>query len=141
VGEGILLGVETINRTPIPETFQDAFILESEIIELKEKMSVPNGQISQNAYGERPVFKYMGKIKRGILALGRQDVFVDGLTSVDNDISILWSSSDHTVAHIDSSNHQVGDIVRFKMNYAALVQLFTSRYVNKCYVNGTWSEE
>ncbi len=36
-GEAILLGQETVNLDPIPGTYQDAFILEAEIIEIREK--------------------------------------------------------------------------------------------------------
>jgi predicted amino acid racemase len=135
IGEGILLGLETVNRTPIPNTFQDSFILESEIIELKEKASVPEGKISQNAYGESPEFVDMGLIKRGLLAIGRQDVIVDGLYPIDENITILGSSSDHIAVHIDSSEYKVGEIVSFRMNYGALVSLFTSHYVKKVFLN------
>jgi len=36
VGEGILLGLETVNRTPIEGTRQDAFVLEAELVEVSD---------------------------------------------------------------------------------------------------------
>ena len=95
IGEGILLGLETVNRTPIPNTYQDAFVLEAEIIELNAKPSIPQGEISQNAFGETPEFVDKGIIRRGILAIGRQDVIIEGLQPLDDNISILGSSSDN----------------------------------------------
>lgn len=133
IGEGILLGLETVHRTPIPDTYQDAFILEAEIIELKDKSSVPDGEISQNAYGETKTFEDMGTIRRGILGIGRQDVIVDGLTPIVG-FKILDSSSDHIVGYNMPPNAKVGDILQFKPNYGALVNLFTSNYVYKDYI-------
>ena len=133
IGEGILLGLETVRRTLIPHTYQDAFILEAEIIELKEKSSVPDGEISQNAYGETQTFENIGTIERAILGIGRQDVIVDGLKPVCG-FKILESSSDHIVGYNTPPNAKVGDILRFKPNYGALVNLFTSNYVYKEYI-------
>lgn len=134
IGEGILLGLETVNRTPIPNTYQDAFILEVEIIELKEKPSIPNGKMSQNAFGEVPRFEDYGIISRGILGIGRQDLIIEDLTPLDPNIRILGGSSDHILLYIKSKKYKVGDVVRFTLNYGALVHLFTSKYVKKDYI-------
>ncbi len=133
IGEGILLGLETVNRTPIPNTYQDAFILESELIEIKEKPSKPIGQISQNAFGEIPQFKDKGDILRGIVALGKQDVIVEDLKPKNKDIEILGSSSDHILLDLKNQEFHVGDILKFNMKYGALVHLYTSKYVKKEY--------
>jgi predicted amino acid racemase len=134
IGEGILLGLETVNRTPIPNTYQDAFILEAEIIELNEKPSIPDGEISQNAFGETPVFEDKGIIKRGILAVGRQDVIIEGLKPFDDKISILGSSSDHIIFQTKLDSIKVGDIIKFHMDYGGLLHLCTSQYVKKEFV-------
>jgi predicted amino acid racemase len=134
IGEGILLGRETVQRTPIPDTYQDAFILEAELIELKDKPSVPSGEISENAFGETPTFEEKGIIKRGIVAIGRQDVIVEDLTPLDDCIEILGSSSDHIILHIKNDSYQLGDCIQFSMKYGALVHLYTSPHVQKKYV-------
>jgi predicted amino acid racemase len=134
IGEGILLGKETVHRTSIPDTYQDAFLLEAELIELKTKESVPQGKISENAFGETPTFDQKGKIKRGIVAIGRQDVIVEDLHPVDEHIEILGSSSDHIILHIKDDSYQLGDIVTFSVKYGGLVHLYTSPYVHKVYV-------
>jgi predicted amino acid racemase len=134
IGEGILLGLETVNRNPIPNTFQDAFILEAEIIEYNEKPSIPDGTISQNAFGEKPRFEDEGIMIRGIIALGRQDVKIDGLKPMDINLKILGSSSDHIIFQSGSNEYKVGDIVKFQMDYGALLSVYTSHYVDKIYL-------
>jgi predicted amino acid racemase len=134
VGEGILLGLETVNRTPIPGTRQDAFTLEAELIEVKEKPTMPGGETSQNAFGETPEFEDRGVVTRGIVAVGRQDVIVEGLTPGDPGVTIIGSSSDHVVLEMGGGEHNVGDVVRFGVDYGALVHLCTSPYVEKVHV-------
>lgn len=135
IGEGILLGLETVNRTAIPGCFQDTFFVEGEIIELKRKPSKPYGKVTQNAFGETPEFKDRGEILRGIVALGKQDVIVEDLEPYDEDINILGSSSDHIILEIKNNDYQIGDKIRFGIKYGALVHLFTSKYVKKKYIN------
>ena len=135
IGEGILLGLETSHRNIIPGCFRDAFILEAEIIELKKKPSIPNGEITQNAFGETPTFQDFGIINRGILAIGRQDVVIEGLLPYNSDIKILGGSSDHLIINFDSVNFQVGDTIKFNIDYRALVRLYTSPYVEKYYIS------
>jgi ornithine racemase len=133
VGEGILLGRETIHRTSIDQTFQDAFVLESELIEVKKKLSVPDGEITENAFGEKPVFEDHGEIIRGIAAVGMQDTILDDLIPCDEHISILGGSSDHLILRLPEKKYNVGDTVLFIPKYGALVHLFTSNYVQKTY--------
>lgn len=133
VGEGILLGRETINRTAIKNTFQDAFVLEVELIEVKEKPSVPNGKLTENAFGETPEFEDKGLIIRGIAAIGMQDVIIDDLIPCDKQIRILGGSSDHLLLQLPRGKYTVGDTVYFVPKYGALVHLFTSDYVHKTY--------
>jgi predicted amino acid racemase len=134
IGEGILLGRETVYRRPIPQMYQDAFILEGELIEVKMKPSVPDGEISQNAYGETPVFKDTGMMQRGLVALGRQDVRTTGLTPRAQCLSAVASSSDHLVVDMDGDARTVGDTLEFDLDYAALVSAFTSPYVSTVYL-------
>lgn len=135
VGEGILLGLETVNRTPIPNTYQDAFTIEGELIELKHKPSVPYGEISQNAFGETPAFEEQGDIRRAIIALGKQDVIVKDLQPLNKQVEILGSSSDHIILNLNKADYKIGDKIKFNMKYGALVHLFTSKYVKKQYLS------
>ncbi|RCW76855.1 alanine/ornithine racemase family PLP-dependent enzyme [Saliterribacillus persicus] len=133
IGESILLGRETIHRQKIPDLYTDAFTFTSEIIELKTKPSYPNGEMSQNAFGETPIFKDIGRIRRAILSVGRQDILVDELMPIEA-IEILGASSDHIVLDVKQEILAVGDEVSFFLNYGALLMAMTSPYVYKNYL-------
>jgi len=133
IGEAILLGTESINRTPWPGTRQDAFVLHAEVIECATKPSVPIGERGQDGFGGRPAFEDRGLIRRAIVNIGRQDVLVENLACLDPGMDILGASSDHLildVTHADERIH-VGDIIDFKLGYGALLQAMTSPYVEK----------
>jgi predicted amino acid racemase len=131
VGEGILLGVETVARTPIAGARLDALRLELEIIELREKDSVPSGRIAQNAFGDTPVFPRRGRLRRAILAGGRQDFDPGGLTAHDPDVEILGASSDHLVVAVHRDDLRVGGVLSFRPDYGSLLRAWTSPYVRK----------
>lgn len=138
LGESILLGVNVLNRNPIKGMYQDTFILKSEIIELKDKPSMPIGNRGQNAFGEIVHFEDKGIQKRAILSIGRQDVIIDGLKPLDNDIKILGASSDHMEIDLTKSKkiYKLGDFLEFIPNYGALLALTTANeYVERVYIN------
>ncbi len=131
LGEAILLGRETVHRTPWPATFQDAFLLHAEVLELKTKPSVPIGERSEDAFGKRPVFEERGERLRALLNLGREDVDEDGIKAVDPGVTILGASSGYLVVDVTETarNIRVGDQLTFSPNYSALLAAMTSEYV------------
>lgn len=133
LGESILLGCETVNRKAIPGLYTNAFKLIAEVIESKEKPSLPFGEICQNAFGNVPIFLDRGIRRRVIIALGRQDILVSGLRP-NKDMEILGSSSDHIV--LDSNNHdfKIGSEVKFNLDYGGLLSVMTSPFVEKQFV-------
>ncbi|MFW6208085.1 MAG: alanine racemase [Spirochaetota bacterium] len=133
IGEALMLGRETVQRTAWPGTSQDAFKLEAEVIELKQKPSVPIGETGEDAFGKTPTFEDRGDILRGILNIGREDVDVDGLIPVDPQQQILGASSDHLLVDVSSDRDSIklGDSVAFTLNYSALLAAMTSAYVGK----------
>lgn len=133
IGESVVLGRETAYGDNIEGMHNDAFTLKAEIVELKEKPSVPIGNIGMDAFGKKPTFEERGTIKRAIAAVGRQDVTIDGLTPYDNDADILGASSDHLLLDVTNSSkeYKVGDIVEFNVDYGALLSSMTSEYVKK----------
>ncbi|OQB20505.1 MAG: hypothetical protein BWY11_02345 [Firmicutes bacterium ADurb.Bin182] len=135
LGESILRGMESSYGRYLDDTFDDVFIFNAEIIELKEKPSVPAGEIGPDAFGNKPVFTDRGTIKRAIAACGRQDVNISGLRPLDNLIEILGASSDHMILDVTKSktDYKVGDVVKFSLDYGALLSAFTSEYVLKYY--------
>lgn len=137
VGEGVVLGREAAYGEQVKGTHDDAFILEAQIIEYKTKNSIPKGLIGMDAFGGKPVFEDKGMIKRGIVAIGRQDVDHLVLFPVDERIEIIGASSDHMIIDFTGAqaDYKVGDIVKFKMEYGAMLKLFTSEYVDRLYVD------
>jgi predicted amino acid racemase len=137
VGEAFLLGDETAYSQMIEGFHDDAFTLEAEIIELKEKQTVPVGETGVDAFGNKPVYEDLGIIKRAIIAVGRQDVDPDNLHPIDSKISILGASSDHLILNVNNTDkeYKVGDIVKFKLSYSSLLRATTSSaYVEKEYI-------
>lgn len=133
LGESIVLGTESAYGERINGTYGDIFTYMAEIIELKEKPSVPTGETGVDAFGERPVFTDRGIRKRAILASGRQDIKVDGIKPRDKDAIVLGASSDHLIIDISDckKDYKTGDIMEFDMSYGALLAAFTSEYVKK----------
>ncbi len=132
IGEGILLGRETINREPVEDCYQDAFTLRAEVVEVHVKPSLPKGIISQDAFGRVPVFEDKGPMVRAIVAIGRQDVPAEGVYPLDRKLRILGASSDHLL--MDASKKPgitVGDIVSFGLTYGGLLGAMTSPFVSK----------
>ncbi|EGO64308.1 alanine/ornithine racemase family PLP-dependent enzyme [Acetonema longum] len=135
IGEGILLGRESLRRNAIPGAYQNALNLCAEVVEVQEKPSVPLGEIAQDAFGQTPVFVDRGTRKRAIAAIGRQDVELTGLTPACPGIDILGGSSDHLILDVSDAATEivVGSKVCFYMQYGALVHAMISPYVSRVY--------
>jgi predicted amino acid racemase len=133
IGVGILLGQDDVRLNNISGTYQDTFILTGEVIELKEKPSLPQGEIGRDAFGKIPVFTDLGIRKRAILALGKQDIHLKSLIPLKEKMKIIGASSDHLIIDVTdlNKNIKVGDKIRFKLNYPALLSATTSKYINK----------
>lgn len=133
LGESIFLGCETVSRKAIPGLHTHAFQLIAEVIESKQKPSLPVGEICQDAFGNIPSFQDRGMRQRAIVALGRQDVLVSGLKAHNPQLEILGSSSDHLI--LDSQNHplRVGDEVSFDLDYGSLLAAMTSPFIHRTY--------
>jgi predicted amino acid racemase len=138
IGEAILLGRETVHRRPWPGTFQDAFSLHAEVLELKRKPSLPIGERGEDAFGRVPAFVDRGELHRAILNVGRQDVDIEGLAPVDPAFTILGASSGYVIVDVTAAQDRlgVGDELTFSLNYGALVAAMTSHYVDKRLVRG-----
>ena len=133
IGIGILLGQDDVRLRNITGTYQDTFILTAEVIEVKEKPSLPQGEIGRDAFGEVPVFQDLGIRKRAILAIGKQDIYLNSLIPLKEGIKIVGASSDHLIMDITNLKEEVkvGDEVKFRLNYPALLSATTSKYINK----------
>jgi len=137
LGESVLFGKERAKYRFLPGTYSDVFTLKAEIVELKEKPSLPWGDIGVDSYGNRPTFTDRGpKRLKAICALGRQDFDAETTTPCDPDIIILGASSDHLMLDVSDSakSYQVGDTIELKLGYFSTMRAFTSEYVHKEYI-------
>ncbi|PSW04090.1 alanine/ornithine racemase family PLP-dependent enzyme [Photobacterium lipolyticum] len=135
LGASLIMGIG-LNDDPIPETSQQAMKLQVEVIEIKEKPSVPINSTALDAFGNKPVFVDRGDRKRAICAIGKQDIDISEITPDDEDIIVIGGSSDHLILDISDSkeNHNVGGIISFSLSYGGVLQCMTSEFVHKNYI-------
>jgi predicted amino acid racemase len=135
LGESLLFGRERAHYRYLDGTSNDAFILQAEIIELKDKPSLPWGTFGVDSYGNAPSFQDKGIRRKAICALGKQDIDIETMWPVDSGIEILGASSDHLMLDMTDSigKYRVGGVVEFRLGYFALMRCYTSRYVEKVY--------
>ena len=113
IGTAILLGISRSSpKQPIPELYQDTFILESEVIEIKNDRSC-----------------------RAILPVGKLDVDPDHVWPDKKGIKLETTTSDHMLINYANSPTQLktGDKVQFRLGYHALSRLMASPSVRKIY--------
>ena len=142
IGEGILLGTDSTNGRNIPWLQQDAFTLRAEVIEVNSKPTVPTGTIGRDAFGHIPKFIDIGVRKRAIVAMGKQDVDIEGIRPVDESLMILGGSSDHLIIDITESQQgiKVGDQITFYLTYSGLLSASHSNDIEKIFVGGTFQK-
>ena len=136
VGEAILLGTDSTNGQSLDWLNQDAFLLRAEIVEQNRKPTVPIGEVGLDAFGNQPVFEDKGIRQRAIVALGRQDVPLDGVFPCDPGVRILGASSDHMILDIEESaqSYRVGDMIELRLNYKGMLRACSSRYIPHVYL-------
>lgn len=134
IGEAIMLGRETAYGNLISGMHEDVFTLYAELIEIKEKPSYPIGKLGMNSFGEVPDILDHGLMRRGILAIGKQDVQIEHIKPLDSNIEIVGGSSDHLIIDLKQTKYQMGDLIAFRPDYPGLLQLMTSKYVKKRYL-------
>ena len=140
VGEAILLGTDLINGGTMNGLRDDAFILEAEIIEMKEKSLTPSGETmediapfpsaEENAEEERTPGQ---RGYRAVVTVGGLDTEVSGLVPVNEDYQIAGASSDVTVLNVGDNPEglRTGDTVCFKMGYVTMVRLMNNSYTER----------
>lgn len=138
LGESILLGRDPTDRRPIDGLRTDAFTLVGEVIESRAKPSTPWGRQGQAAFTSDDVSvpdesPDTGRHRvRTLVAVGRQDVDPAGLSPPPG-LRLVGASSDHLVLEaVGDSAPEVGDELRFGVDYAALVRAMSSPFVERC---------
>jgi predicted amino acid racemase len=137
VGEAILLGTDLINGGIMRGLRDDGFLLEAEIVEIKEKSLMPVGETleelipfnseedTEHSPGQRGY--------RALVTVGELDTEVSSLRPVNPDYRLAGASSDLTVLNVgeDGTILKLGDSIRFRMGYSGLVRLMNNKYTGK----------
>lgn len=136
VGETLYLGTDVYNSAPNPEMHQDVFKLYAEIIELREKPMVPDGDMGQNLTGDILEFEDGNENShslRAIIDVGLLDVEEGHITPVDKSLTLVGSSSDMMVIEIGNQQdrYKVGSVIEFDLNYMGILRLMNSDYIDK----------
>ena len=141
VGESILLGTDLIGGGTLAGLRDDGFILEAGVVEIKKKNLAPTGEIHDdlhpfNSPGESKQYAPGERGFRAVVTIGELDTDIAGLTPVNNEYEIAGASSDLTVLNVGTadSSLNVGDFIRFKVSYSALIRLMNNKYTEKTIV-------
>ena len=132
IGESILIGTESAFGERVPDMYYDVFQLVAEVVEIREKPSLPIGEIGMDAFGGKPTFTDKGIRKRAIVAVGKQDLATHPVKSLEPGVNILGSSSDHMILDITDAEkkYDIGSEMNFFLSYGAMLALTTSPYVS-----------
>lgn len=136
VGETLFFGTDVYHNSNIIEMNHNLFTLYTEIIELSEKPTVPQGKMGSNVDGKTFDFSdhnIAERSFRAIIDLGLLDVDEKHLWPVDKDIEFVGASSDMIVIDLkeNKNNYKVGDKLKFHMDYMGALRLMNSRYITK----------
>ena len=136
IGEAVFLGTDLVYGSTLEGLRDDVIILEAEIAEVKEKGLVPLGETTA-----RTPFETMNHTEhspgqrgyRAIVTLGQLDTDVPGLKPLNPNHYIAGASSDLVVINIGEERNglKIGDTIKFKTNYAALLRLMAGKYITK----------
>lgn len=136
VGESLFLGTDVYNYQANPKLYQDVFKLYAEIVELREKPMVPDGDIGHNLTGDELSFGDStadDTSYRAIIDVGLLDVEPDHIFPTSKNIKIVGSSSDMMVVDLgeDYQKYKVGSLIEFDLNYMGILRVMNCDYVDK----------
>lgn len=125
-------------RTEMDVLHDDCFTLEAEVIELRTKPTYPIGELGVDAFGKKAVYNDRGDRRRALLAIGRADYgdIADIIPQIPG-AEVIGASGDHTILDIEDCKDllKIGDTVRFKLTYSAILSLTSSENVTTYEVN------
>jgi len=136
IGEAIFLGSDLVNDKMLPYMSDDVVLLEAEIVEIKKKGLTPLGETGTQTPFDSDFADDSTPGQRGyraLISIGQLDTEISGLTPVNSSFNIAGASSDITVVNIGDERQglRVGDSIKFRINYAALLRLMSSKYIEK----------
>lgn len=140
IGAGIIAGpyeeLDTVYGRKEMDVMECPFMLEAEIVEVKNKPSYPIGKLGVDAYGNKGEYIDLGIRRRALIAVGKADYGdISSLVPTDDKIKLIGASGDHTILDIEDCDcdYKVSDIVRFNLKYPAILNLSSCESVYKIY--------
>jgi predicted amino acid racemase len=130
LGEAILLGVEPVSGKQISGLFTDAFTLIAEVIETKVKQAPTSVSFTDPALVALRLVPENIHAVRSIIALGKQDTDISGLT-MPSGVTYLGATSDHMIVETTQSHPRVGSELNVQMNYSSLMRAMSAPDITK----------
>lgn len=137
IGEGVFLGTDLINGGLLPNLRNDTVILKGEIIEIKKKSLMAQVETGNStpfeSSGDEEDYEPGQRGYRALVNVGQLDTNVQGLIPQNPSHKIAGASSDITVVNVgeNPSGLKIGGTIDFRLDYAALLGLMSSEYVEK----------
>jgi ornithine racemase len=136
IGESVFLGSNLVHGGELDGLRGDAFTLETEIVEIKEKSLIaPADTMSFTPFQSFKEEKYEPGQRghRALVTMGQLDTEMTGLTPVYPEYKVVGASSDVSVIYLGNNprNLKVGDSIKFRPSYGALARLMIGPYVDK----------
>ncbi len=136
IGESVFLGSDLVRGGLLEGLRGDAFTLETEIVEIKEKsLTAPADTLTITPFENLDNTEYEPGQRgyRALVTMGQLDTEMGGLTPVNPAHKIVGASSDVSVIYLgdNPANLKIGDPVRFRPSYGALARLMLGPYIEK----------
>jgi predicted amino acid racemase len=144
VGEAAFFGISPLDNEQFKDLSVNTFEFTANIIELEEKMLVPEGIISDSNLGHTVDYSdedFGEKSVKAILDFGLLDVAKEDIEAFDKDLSFVGITSDMIVIDIGTNKtkdgktrYGVGDKIKFKPNYMGVSRLLNSKFIDKRFI-------
>lgn len=146
IGGQHIFGIEYVERKYLKDYFHsskkidllasDAYLFKAEVIEVRNKPTVPYGILTVDAFMKEKSFEDRGVRRTAVLGFGLQEVPCENLHPVDEGIGVMGQTSNHTILDVEEAAQQinVGDIITFEVDYTALMHLCSAPSIEKYYL-------
>ena len=137
VGEGILLGRDSICDVSLPGTHHDTFKVYAEVIEVKEKPSAPEGETGPDGLMRVHEWPDHGIRRRAVLAMGDIHLDTRWLIPTRTGVEMVGASSDHTVVDVTDTEPpiEVGEELEFDAHYVAVATGWAGRCAQRAFAS------
>ncbi len=114
----------------------DSYLLQTEVIEVRSKPTVPRGTLSVDAFMKQKSFEDRGVRRTAVLGFGLQEVPFENIHPADSGVHLMGQTSNHTILDVEDAPKQinVGDVITFEVDYTALMHLCNAPSVEKAFV-------